>query len=304
MHAVEAILDARYPRPNNEAFDALFSDFENSFDATRRLLGALCVRMANPCEWAGYEVPDDVVALAEANKALALEQVQTFETQADIGKTAVQQFFLKNHCTFKYAMRKWLLLNPGIAIEPLTIGSDILEPEVISSAAQVGVKESDNVLHLHIVSNEERRALASTGFRVAHSHWDRSYFINALHAVDDMLQSNPESAGLFCEYSWAFAPDLHRLASDGRPYASFSFLKDKTLVGNRFYVGDALPNKYAAQYHFALRNERRRLLYEVGEFRPEAWGFFYPTDLLHDNILSLRSGAAYEHPHQPSTNGS
>lgn len=286
MQAVETVLDARYPRSYNEAFDSLFRGHEDSFDVTNRLLGALCARMTDPYEWMGYEVPDDVVALAEANKSLAFERVQNFEVRADMGRTALQRFFLENHCTFKYAMRRWLLLNPGIAIEPLKITSDTLEPEVIDSAALVGVRENDNALHLHIVSNRERQELASTGFEVPHSHWDESYYINALHTVDKMLQSNPEAAGLFCEYSWAFAPDLHQTASDGRPYVSFSFLEDDALLGSRFYVGDALPDKYAAQYNFALRNERRRLLYDAGEFKPTAWGFFYPAGRLHEYVSS------------------
>lgn len=287
MGAIETILEARYPRPNDEAFDALYGDASNPHEATAQLLVSLRRRIAKPYTWAGYELPDDVVELAESNRTLALDRIEQLTAQTNLTKETVRDFFLENHCTFKYAMRRWLLLNPGISIEPITINSETLEPAVITGATQAGAKPGDRVIHLHIVSNNERAGLASAGFQVPYPHWDRSYFVSALRTVDSMLQSNPASTGLFCEYSWVFAPNLHEIGSDGRPYASFSFLKDDAMIGRRFYVGDATPDQYAPQYKFALKNERRRKLHEAREFKPEAWGFFFPKDRLHDYVSSL-----------------
>jgi len=68
-------------------------------------------------------------------------------------------------------------------------------------------------------------------FTVPFANWDKSYYIEALIAIHNLLQSNKESIGLFCEDSWVFDPAGHEIASDGKPYASFSFLQDDRLTG-------------------------------------------------------------------------
>jgi len=279
------IITTRYPRPVNTKLDEYLDNYGVGSKSVHFLLGKLTELLEVPIEWAGYDIPDSLKAHVKFFKNISKKLVKDFRKKQSYDRQSVNKFFLKNHIIFKYAIQRWLIVNAGICFELFTISEEKVQKDFLKELDKRAVRIGDVVLHLHIISNNEREDLIELGFDVPYKHFDKSYYIDALCQANKILQSNPESIGLFCEDSWVFDPAVHKIASDGKPYASFSFLKDDILVGERFFVGDVRPdNNYCKQYDFALRSPRRLKLHQKGEFNPKTYGIFYPKELLKKNV--------------------
>lgn len=280
------IITARYRRPINTKLDEYLNTYGTRTESIHFLLNELTKLLDNPLQWTGYFLPESFKENTEFFKDISKKIVKNFKGESVYSRESVNEFFLKNHNIFKYATKRWLIVNAGICFELFTISEEKVQKDFLKEILKRGVKSGDVVLHLHIISNDEREDLADLGFPVPFKHWDKSYYVEALHLANEILQSDPSSIGLFCEDSWVFDPAIHEITSDGKPYASFSFLKDNSMIGERFFVGDALPdNTYCKQYDFALRSPRRLKLHQMGEFNPKTYGVFYSKEKLKENIM-------------------
>jgi hypothetical protein len=283
-----AIINARYPRSNFDQLD----DYFRAYGATRQsvwfLLDELTELLNHPKSWGHYALDPTTVMIAERFREISLSLISDSRKHARFSSGDMQKFLFEHHFIFKYGIRRWLLLNPGIAVELFTIREDNLDVAFRMQLQAWDIAQGDVLVHLHVVSNLERKDLQALGFDVPYAHWDETYYLDALRRIDAMLQSNPASIGLMCEDSWVFDPDLHLVASDGKPLVTFSFMKDKAMAGERFFVGEAKPdNAYAKQFEFALRSPRRRWLHKSGEYTPKTYGMYYAKELLHANMRVL-----------------
>jgi len=284
----QEIITTRYPRPVNAKLDEYLDIYGINRKSIHFLLNELTSFLNNPLEWAGCQIPNYLKVHAKFFSDISKKLVKEFKEESTYSRQSVNEFFLQNHLTFKYAIQRWLIVNAGICFELFMINEEKVQKEFLRELIKRGVKPGDQVLHLHVISNGEREDLAGLGFPVPYKHWDKSYYIEALNLANQILQSNPESIGLFCEDSWVFDPAVHKMASDGKPYASFNFLEDDAMVGERFFVGDARPNNdYYKQYDFALRSPRRLKLHQSGEYSPKTYGIFYPKNLLKENMEKM-----------------
>ena len=283
----QEIITTRYPRLINIKLDEYLSAYGTGLKSIHFLLNELTKKLDEPIDWAGYKIPNSLKNHVELFKSISKELIKEFQEKSEYDRKSVNEFFLKNHIIFKYAIQRWLIVNAGICFEIFTISEEKVQKDFLKELIKRGIKLGDIVLHLHVVSNGEREDLAALEFPVPFKHWDKSYYTEALRFANEILQSNPASIGLFCEDSWVFDPAIHKISSDGKPYASFSFLKDDILIGERFFVGDVRPdNDYYKQYDFALRSPRRLKLHQKGEYNPKTYGIFYFKDQLKENILS------------------
>lgn len=281
----EEIITTRYPRPINAKLDEYLDTYGDEPKSIHFLLDELTKKLDDPIEWTEYKIPDSLNNNVEFFKKISKELIKEFREKSIYNHKSVNEFFLKNHTIFKYAIQRWLIVNAGICFELFTISEEKVQKDFLKELLKRGVKLGDVVLHLHVISNGEREDLAALGFPVSYKHWDKSYYIEVLHFANEILQSNPASIGLFCEDSWVFDPAIHKVASDGKPYASFNFLNDDILVGERFFVGDVKPdNDYYKQYDFALRSPRRLKLHQNGEYSPKTYGIFYQKNQLKENL--------------------
>jgi len=279
------IIEVRYPRADNKLLAEYFEMYGATRASVESLLDELLGALDRPWPWPGYELPAPLRANVEFFKVVSRRAVERFRASGMVSAREVSGFFLHNHMIFKYGIQRWLAANAGIAFELFTIETETVEANFLAGLRERGVKLGDQVIHLHVISNNERGDLEQLGFPVPYKHWDKQYYVEALALVDGLLQSNPRSIGLFCEHSWVFDPALHRVASDGKSLVSFDFLGDDELVGERFFVGLALPdNAYFKQYEFALRSPRRLKLHRQGEFTPKTYGIFYAKDRLREYL--------------------
>ncbi len=244
--------------------------FENyGPDGEAALHEVLRCLLANPLDWSGYNISDEV----QKNTDRFVEMVKRIlNTQID---------WVQNHTAIKYAIRRWLYINSAVAVERYTITMSKIAPAGQVLLRKYGVQDGDEVIHLHVISNQEREQWKMAGLSVPSLHWEESQYRVALRTIARLVQNNPRVAGLFCQDSWVFDPALHNVAADGRALAAFDFLRDDTLVGERFFAGNITADgPLASQFEFALRNPRRRQLFERGEYMPRSFGFFFPRELL------------------------
>ncbi|MFW5702450.1 MAG: hypothetical protein ACOCXP_00605 [Candidatus Dojkabacteria bacterium] len=282
------IFNVRYPRSENEHLEEYFAVYGYNSDAMKFLFEELSCLVKQDVSWTGYKLTSKLKENAIFFKELVAKRVTDFSKHTEYSKQEVRVFFLSNHEIIKYAIGRWLIVNAGIAIELFYLSEEKVEPNFLHQLIAKGLKIGDEVIHLHVISNNERQRLKQYRFDVPYDHWDESYYLEAVMTVNRLLQSNPESLGLFCEDSWVFDPKVHEVASDGRPYASFNFLANDLLVGERYFVGEAKPdNQYYRQYEFSLRSPRRLDLHKKGEFMPKTYGIYYPKEKLHKNLETL-----------------
>ncbi|HSW97258.1 MAG TPA: hypothetical protein VLF89_05520 [Candidatus Saccharimonadales bacterium] len=282
------IFMVRYPRKDNLFLEEYLEKFGSSKEDLLTLLKLLKDQLENPISWRNYTISDMLKANTNFFKKELFKRINNLIVQDDINPNTIRSFFLTNHEIIKYALQRWILVNAGIAIELFTISEEKVERNFLAALFKKRIKLGDEVIHLHVVSNSERKDLQAMSFNVPFAHWDKSYYTGALNSINNLLQSNVESIGLFCEDSWVFDPAIHEIASDGKPYASFSFLKDDRLTGERFFVGEAKSdNNYFKQYEFSLKSPRRKAFYNKGEFIPKTYGIFYPKEKLKNALLEL-----------------
>jgi len=130
----------------------------------------------------------------------------------------VFEFFDENHYFIKYGTQRWFLINAGFACEIFTIQKN-LGKNFIQWLKIRKVNIGDQVVHIHIISNKERQErLKKTNFNIPYKHLDKEYYFNALKNIADLIKENNQLKGLFCDVSWVFDPNLHKTASDGKPF--------------------------------------------------------------------------------------
>jgi len=284
------ILNVRYPRSDNKHLEEYFNLYGVNRESIDYLIRQLNHLLQEVPHWNGYKLPNKLITNAEFFKQQVGIKIKEYLEVNDYSAKTMGDFLLQNHEIIKYAISRWLLVNAGIAIELFHLSEKQVESNFLRQLLEKGLKINDEVIHMHVISNKERIRLHDLGFNVPYEHWEKAYYLEALNIIDELLQSNSSSHGLFCEDSWVFDPKIHEMASDGKPYASFSFLADDKLVGERYFVGIAKPdNKYYKQYEFSLRSPRRLKLHQNGEFIPMTYGLYYPKDILHENLKQIRS---------------
>lgn len=271
----QAIFLARY----RDKLAPLWVEYRAKYGVTRAsvdfLLDTVSELLCNPISWSEWGLPSSVLAQRDFFATHADRAIGEAREQLLLNETMVVNFLNTNHVLFKYALNRWLFVNPGIAFEQYTINLAKIAPAGQLILQKHGVNDGASVIHLHIISNQEREKWNQVGLSVPDLHWCESYYRDAL-AVAAHAVSHSHILGLFCQDSWVFDPALFGLASDGKPFAAFSWLANEALVGERFFVAPIEPNgPYASQFEFAMRSPRRRDLYERGEFRPRTFGFFY-----------------------------
>jgi hypothetical protein len=282
------IFTVRYPRNDNQFLEEYIEKFDSHKEGLLDVLLLLKDQLEDPISWRNYTISDTLKSNTNFFKKNLLKKINNFIASDTITPDNIRSFFLANHEVIKYALQRWILINAGIAIELFTISTDKVEKNFLAELFKRGINLGDEVIHLHVISNSERRRLQEMGFNVPFSHWDKRYYMEALVTIHTLLQSNSESIGLFCEDSWVFDPAIHEIASDGKPYASFSFLKDNRLTGERFFVGEAKPdNDYFKQYEFSLKSPRRKEFYKKGEYTPKTYGIFYLKEKLKNSLIEL-----------------
>ncbi len=190
----------------------------------------------------------------------------------------IHDYMLKQFEHIAFSLHKWFYVNPGVFLEILEIDSRLAQP-IMEGLKEFRVGEGDLVIHLHIITQNGRDRLLARGIASPYEHWDKSYIRDISSTCRDICEANPSIKGVFNDGSWTCDPANFQTASDGKSFVSFDFLADDRAVGKRIYVADALPdNEHQGQWQFATRNQRRRELYNVGEFRPKVYATFLPRE--------------------------
>lgn len=281
------IVTARYSNNVEEYLEKYFSKFEDN--NYKLVFNALENILDNPIKWDDYNNTEMLLANRNFFVNLVKIRLNTLRLTKNLDRYTVIKFFSDNNPYIKYATNRWAIANPGIALERFIISEDNVAEDFLNQLRKIGVDIGDKVIHLHVISNNERIELKKEKFDVSHNHWVKDYYIDALLKVAEILQSNQQVKGYFCEDSWVFDPFVHNTASDGKPYCSFTFLSDNLLVGNRYFVGDATPDgKYWKQFEFSTRSKRRKDFYHSGEYTPKTYGMFYPREELLKNVEKIK----------------
>lgn len=208
-----------------------------------------------------------------------LEELSVKDKKHSISFDELVTFIVANHEYVMWAKNAWLLVNPGITLEPTRVTNDMAVAIRAWLKNNFHVQEHDEVLLMHVISENGKERLKKINFPIPFPHWDKHYLLHALATTVQMIEKT-NAKGLYSN-SWMFNPDNFKIASDGRPYAAFTFLADDMLVGYRLNVTNAItPEDFNVQKAFAMRNERRRRFVEAKEFAVAVYATFYPTNLL------------------------
>jgi len=274
------IITARYSRHAQTALDGYFKAFGLDKETIEEIIRGLEELIENPLEYPGYVIPES----AEINRRKLLpilqKQIEDLRSSRDEDlKASTEALFVKNNRLIKYCTYRWLLANAGVAIEIMQVKEKLPADFKTWLAQNFDVHVSDQIIHRHVISNEERNKLKEWGIETPYENWDEEYYKAAMRDIQQMLLSNPESKGILSDGSWTYNPRLFDIASDGKPYASFTFLKDDKYTGHRFFLITATPdNDQAVQLEFAKGSERRKRFIESGELKVDVYGIFYPRD--------------------------
>ncbi|MBD3362713.1 hypothetical protein GF362_03270 [Candidatus Dojkabacteria bacterium] len=285
---IRQIVTARYGNKVEEYLKEYFKHY--NIDDANEIFISLSNLFNNPIGWKGYKNIEFLFDNRTFFVKVLESKIKKLRNSSKLNKNSIIEFFSDNNPYIKYATNIWSIANPGIAFENFIISKEKVAPKFLKQLNKIGVTESSQVLHLHVISNNERYELTRFGYSVPHAHWVVEYYVDALIKASQVLNSNPDIKGYFCEDSWVFDPFVYNKASDGRPYCRFTFLKDNLLVGRRYFVGDALPNgKYWKQFEFSTRNKRRKHFYKTGEYKPKTFGIFYPRENLLNNLDKIKN---------------
>lgn len=273
------LLTARYQAESAVTIDAYYEARGTSEAVIQELFMALRQTIAAPSANKDFNVPTELVSNNAQIREIILKQMDALRENGTPSAESFRNFFLTQHEFIKYAQEQFILANPGVILELFTVPNLPEEPLREWLQQTFNVNPGDTVIHRHVVSANGRARLQKAGFNVPHSHWDKSYVVDALQKSATLLEQNPDSKGIISMGSWIYDPMNYDTASDGRPYVSFDFLRDDSLTGYRFDLGAAKDHEiYQDQLQFALRNPRRRVLFAAGEFNPHVVATFYPRD--------------------------
>lgn len=195
----------------------------------------------------------------------------------------VKDFLLTNHEDMKRLQNRWFAANPGLLLEWVRI-SDTYSKPLISWLGGQGVQVGDDVIHVHIISNQGRTELKEKGFPVAHDHWDEFYYRDMLQTCVGMLRKNTNVKGVFCDSSWVYSPTNFDIAPDGKQFVAFGFLYDARLVGETLDVTAYIsPTEYEMQVRFATMSPRRKQYRDEGVYEVRVMASFYSRGALISN---------------------
>ncbi len=280
LDLIDSVINSRYGRNAQYVLEDYI--YRNGFSKffVSRLLKRLEYFINTPFEYAKYTIPievnknRDILLNALTQEILEIKNINSLE----LAQEKIVELFVDKNWLIKYCTRKWLLLNSGLALE-LTILNDKYSFKYLELLKkEYGVVIGNSVVHRHVISNKERLALKQYGITTPFEHWDRAYYEDAMRKIRQIVKSNPECVGIVSEGSWVYNPKLYEIADDGKPYATFTFLREDKLVGHRFF--DHKASKVDPQFDFATRNERRKAYVENGKLDIDVYSIFYPASEL------------------------
>lgn len=283
FHAqIDKIVFARYGRHAREALDSILNNGVSVEDLSSQLIARLLEAIDNPMKYPNYEIPDSVLnnrekLLPELNRRIEKVSKRIEEEK----KAELYKLFVDKNWLVKYIVFQWFILNPGLDLEIIQVKDDL--PDKLKDWLKYNytVSVGDEVVHRHVIPNEEREALNRIGLNVPYLHWDKLYYVDAMKLTKEIVRSNPNCKGILSDGSWTYDPKLYEIAPDGKPFASFTFLSDDRLVGERFFLEKAeLGNDQENQFLFATRSNRRKKYVEEGILDIDVYAVFYPRKRL------------------------
>lgn len=282
IQLLDSIVYARYSRFAKSALDEAIDNGISVDDLSDSLIEVLVQAIEEPSTYDGYTIPavvkdNRVKFLPELNRRI--DNIK--RSRAAEKRAALYDLFVDGNWGVRYATCKWFLLNPGLSLEIIEVSDSLPGNLKKWLKEKYDVNVSDSVLHRHVVSNERRESFKELGFEVQYLHWDKAYYVEAMKLIQKIVNSNPKCKGILSDGSWTYNPKLYEIAPDGKPFASFAFLSDDRLVGDRFFLEKAeLGNDQENQYLFAISSDRRKKFIDEGILDIDVYAAFYPRKRL------------------------
>ncbi|RPI80929.1 MAG: hypothetical protein EHM34_09360 [Nitrosopumilales archaeon] len=284
---INAILAARYIDHIDEYLTKYFQGTDNNAENNKLILKRLLTQISDPILQKSHPVytiatiPNEILENNNLVRNTVIQLIRSLILEYDENK--IKEFFILNHENIKWAQNRWFVVNPGLGLELMEIHEEMPQKLLKWLNNNFGCIVGDKVAHLHVISNRGRERLRSMGVKVSLDHWAEEYWKDFLIKVKNIVENWNGCKGLICDQSWVFNPQNFEIAPDGKPFVSFSYLK------NRYYYGDILDvtediqdferNK---QISFALRSERRKKYYEEKIFFPKIYATFASRKMLVD----------------------
>ncbi len=280
------ILNARFPNNAKDALDWYFSEFGRSIESSKQILTYFLQVLKDKNfdseipNFPKFIAPKDLLVNNLKVRKIVINEIKNILNSLNEGNGKIEDienFLISNHESIKYALNQWLLSSPGMAIEPYRIPEDINPDFLEWLKEKFDVGPGALVLHRHVISNNRRIKLKEMGFEVPDMHWIESYYRKGMTYAQNMIRNNESISGIISIGSWVYNKANYEIATDGKPFVSFTFLDNDELTGHRFDIKPATEVTYTEQFNFATRDPRRKALYESGEFKPIVTGVFYPS---------------------------
>lgn len=227
-----------------------------------------------------YILPKTLINDNKKVRGIVVDTVTKLLASANLSWYETKNFLIDNHENIKRVQNRWFAANPGLLLEWVKITDDY-QKSLVDWLNKQGLGLGDDTIHLHVISNNGRQKIKKMGFEVPYDHWDESYYKNMLSRCVEIMESNPEVKGLFCDASWVHNPKNFEIAPDSKPFVSFDFLKDSELVGETIDITDCMSQgDYQTQFNFASRSPRRKQYIDEGIYEVRVVASFYSRDRL------------------------